>query len=143
METVKTVGPVAQAVNLFTLNKALPEGERKNRQEMLAACVTAGINKATAQTQYGKFHKGEAKERTTGAIAGVKIIIAANYGQKERKDILDLCEASGFNRSTAATQYGAYHRNESSKKISAAVEPKIDDKAEDKPAPKGKGKAKA
>jgi hypothetical protein len=144
MEPVKTVGPVAQVIALFTLNRDLPEAERKSRKEMIDACVLAGINKATASTQYGKFHKGEggSKERT-GAVAKVKAIIAANYGQKERKDILDLCVSEGLNKATAATQYGAYHRNESSKKSSAPVELISSDKAADKPKGKGKGKAKA
>ena len=137
--TIPTLGPVAQAKAIFTANAALPIEERKARKEVIAACVEAGINKATASTQYGKFHSSEGgpKVERTGSVAGVRAIIAEHYGVKLRKEILALCVEAGFNPATSSTQYGKFHQEVSSKL------PAVVPSEPEKPAKKDKSAGKA
>lgn len=116
-------GPVAKAHLIFASNPG------KSRKELIQLCVAAGINKATATTQYGAFHKG--KENTSmernGSVDKVRKVIAEHYGKKTRKEILDLCVAEGLNKATASTQYGKYNKEEKAKEagnepVAGAVE---------------------
>jgi hypothetical protein len=139
-----TLGPVAQSRAIFTTNAALPLEERQTRKQLIEACVAAGINKATASTQHDKFHHAEGSTKArTGAVAAVKAIIAEHYGQKTRKEIIGLAEATGFNKATAATQYGKY--NQEASKLEPVVEPvpEVTEIAEVIPPKKGSKKAKA
>ena len=118
LKTPKTGdGPVAKAHQIFAANAALPIEERKTRKEIILACVEAGINQATATTQFGKFHseiQGGSKMERTGAVSKVREIIAENFGKKTRKEIIALCEEAGCNKATASTQYGKYNQEANS-----------------------------
>ncbi len=60
------LGPVAQVWQI-----ASQLGPKAERKEVLAACVEAGINPATAATQYYRWSKASAAQRN-GKVAEAK-----------------------------------------------------------------------
>ena len=136
-----TTGPCSQSRAIFTANAALPVEERKTRKQLIEACVEAGVNRATASTQHDKFHHAEGSTTPrTGAVAAIRAIISEHYGQKTRKEIIELAEAAGFNKATISTQYGKYNQEASKVEPVADPEPETTETAEVVPPKKGKGK---